>query len=367
MELDKSKIVEIKTGYYKIPLNEPLVDSKHGTHTHFELITATVITEDGAEGTGYTYTGGIGGSAIYNMIENDLKPFLIGKDADAVENLWNEMNWHVHYVGRGGIASFAISALDIALWDIRAKKANLPLWKLLGGQKNTVKVYYGGIDLDFPIDKLLDNIKKQIDNGHTAVKIKVGKEFLREDLERVQAVRELLGPEKLFMVDANMKWTVETAIKACIEFEKYDIFWLEEPTIPDDILGYAKIASATSIPIAMGENLHTIYEHRYAIEYGKISFPQLDASNIGGITGWLKVAALAEAFNLPVCTHGMQELHVSLMAACHHAGYMEIHSFPIDQYTKRPLVIKNGTVEAPDIPGVGVEFDWDCIEKYRVI
>ena len=121
-------------------------------------------------------------------------------------------------------------------------------------------------------------------------------------MQRVKAVRELLGPDKVFMVDANMKWTVETAIKAVKELEKYNIYWLEEPTIPDDTVGFAKIAEASSVPIAMGENLHTIYEHRFAIQYGKVGFIQPDASNIGGITGWMKVAVMAEAFNIPRIT-----------------------------------------------------------------
>ncbi len=360
------KIAEVRPNYFRVPLSEPLVDAKHGTHTHFELVTATVVLEDGSEGTGYTYTGGFGGRAIYDMIKYDLAPGLIGEDGDTVEALWEEMNWRVHYVARGGIASFAVSAIDIALWDIRAKKADLPLWKLLGGSDNTTKAYYGGIDLDFPLDKLLNNIKNQLDKGHTAVKIKLGKETLEEDMQRVKAVRELLGPDKVFMVDANMKWTVETAIKAVKELEKYNIYWLEEPTIPDDTVGFAKIAEASSVPIAMGENLHTIYEHRFAIQYGKVGFIQPDASNIGGITGWMKVAVMAEAFNIPVCSHGMQELHVSLLSAVSNAGYLEVHSFPIDEYTKRPLVLVNGRAVSPDTSGIGVEFDWEKLKPHKI-
>lgn len=362
---NKSKITNIITEYYRVPLAEVLVDAKHGSHTHFELITAKIILEDGTEGVGYTYTGGVGGRAIYYMVEHDLKPSLIGEDASRIEKIWYDMNWKIHYVGRGGVSSFAISVIDIALWDIRAKKVGEPLWKLLGGADNSTKAYAGGIDLDFPLEKLLGNIQSYLDKGFKAVKIKLGRERLEEDIERVKAVREFIGSDIVFMVDANMKWSVETAVKASRILQEYDILWLEEPIIPDDIKGYRRVAKEGGLAIATGENLHTIYEFQHMIEYGNIDFPQPDASNIGGITGWLKVANLALANNLPVCTHGMQELHVSLMSAMPNAAYLEVHSFPIDTYTTRPLVLENGRAVAPNTAGHGVEFKWDVLKQYK--
>lgn len=362
---DKTKIVDVVTEYYQIPLEEELGDAKHGIHTHFELPIVKVILENGAVGVGYTYTGGVGGRSICSMIEYDLKSFLIGKDASCVEKIWEDMSWKIHYVGRGGIASFAISAIDIALWDLRAKKADEPLWKLLGGANNSTKCYAGAIDLNFSKEKLLNNIRGYLDKGFHAVKIKLGQERLEEDLDRVAAVRELIGPDITFMVDANMKWSIETSIKAAKQLNNYNILWLEEPTIPDDYDGYRRISLEGGLAIAAGENLHTIYEFQNMITRGNIDFPQPDASNIGGITGWLKVANLAFAYNLPVCTHGMQELHVSLMSAMPHASYLEVHSFPIDKYTTRPLVIENGRAIAPDKPGIGVEFQWDLLKKYK--
>ncbi|MFJ7308983.1 mandelate racemase/muconate lactonizing enzyme family protein [Peribacillus frigoritolerans] len=359
------KIIDVTTEYFRIPLLEALGDAKHGIHTHFELPIVKITVEDGSVGVGYTYTGGVGGPAICSMIEHDLKPFLLGKDASCVEKLWEDMNWKIHYVGRGGISSFAISAIDIALWDLRAKKAGEPLWKLVGGANNSTKCYAGAIDLNFSLEKLLSNIQNYLDQGFRAVKIKLGQETLAEDLERVTAVRELIGPEIDFMVDANMKWSLENSIKAAKLLRQYDVLWLEEPTIPDDYHGYKRISQEGGLAIAAGENLHTIYEFQNMITRGNIDFPQPDASNIGGITGWLKVANLAFAHNLPVCTHGMQELHVSLMSAMTHASYLEVHSFPIDQYTTRPLVIENGRAVAPDIPGTGVEFRWDLLEPHK--
>ena len=182
---------------------------------------------------------------------------------------------------------------------------------------------------------------------------------------RAHLAGDLIGPDMVFMVDANMKWTIEHAVKAAKALRPFNIYWLEEPTIPDDYDGYGRISAESGLPVAAGENLHTVYEFRNMIERGNIDFPQPDASNIGGITGWLKVANLAYAHNLPVCTHSMQELHVSLMSAMPHASYLEVHSFPIDAYTTRPLVIRDGRAVAPDAPGTGVEFRWDRLQPYK--
>jgi len=338
-------------------------DARHGLQTHFELVTAEITASDGLSGTGYTYTIGTGGHATKAMIDHDLAPALIGHDADDIDTLYDDMQSRLHYVGRGGIASFAISAIDIALWDLRGKAQGLPLWQMAGGCGRTPLSYRGGVDLNYPLEKLVESVGGYIDQGFEAVKIKVGKPDLAEDVERLRAVRERIGPSNKLMVDGNFGYDLARATAAARAFEPFDLVWFEEPMEPDDFAGYGDLAIATKVPLAMGENLHTLQEFKHAFEHSRLAFIQPDASNCGGVTGFLRVAKLTEARNIPVCSHGMQELHVSLVPAVRNAGWLEVHAFQIDRYTHRPLVVENGRAVAPDEPGCGVRFDWQRLEE----
>jgi L-alanine-DL-glutamate epimerase-like enolase superfamily enzyme len=362
---DGASIQSVDAEYYQVPLDEPLYDARHGVHTHFELVIAKVKLADGSQGVGYTYTGGKGGRAIYEMIVHDLAPALVGKQADEIEELWDFMNWHIHYVGRGGISSFAIAAVDIALWDLRAKRAEQPLWKVLGGDGKKVKTYAGLIDLNYSLDQHKEVIDQKLAEGHRGIKIKIGLDDLDADIKRTRAVRDLIPQDVAFMVDANMKWDAETAIEMGKAMFDLDVVWFEEPVLPDDFQAFEQVGQAIDIPLAQGENLHTLLEFRSALETGVLAFPEPDASNIGGITGWVKVAKMCQEKGLPVSTHGMQELHVSLLAGMPNAGYMEMHSFPIDRYTTRPMMVEDGYVTPPEYPGCGVVFDWDVLVEYR--
>ncbi len=360
-----AKVETMQTDLYRIPLQQTLTDSMHGVMLDFELITVRVTDSDGAVGLGYTYTVNHGGAAVAVMIDRYLAPLLHGQDADRIESLWQQMWWALHYAGRGGHVTSAISAIDIALWDLKGKKAQQPLWRLFGGFDPKVPVYAGGIDLQLPIEDLLAQADGYQEQGFRAIKMKVGRPQLREDVARVARMREHLGEDFPLMVDANMKWSVDESIRAAHALADFNLVWIEEPTIPDDFAGYARIVREGRQPIAGGENLHTLYEFQQAITAGAITFPEPDVSNCGGYTTFRKVSALAEAHNLPVTSHGVHDLTVHALAAAPNRTYMEAHGFGLDAYLAAPLRIEDGFAVAPELPGHGVELDFAALEGVR--
>ena len=358
-------IENLQTDFYRIPLPVVLSDSTHGQVTHFDLITARIATDNGMEGVGYTFTPGTGGAGIHALIDKDLRSVVVGEDARRIEYLWDRMWWHVHFAGRGGALVFALSAIDIALWDLAGKAADEPWWRLLGGRDNRVRAYAGGVDLHFTLDALVAQTEGFLDQGFRAIKMKVGRQNLVEDVERVAKIREVLGPDLPLMVDGNMGWRVDEAVRAARAFAEYDVYWLEEPTIPDDYAGHARIARDGGVPIATGENLRTLHEFEHMIRYGEIAFPEPDVAICGGVTTWLKIASLAQAHNLPVTSHGVHDLQVHLLAAVPNASFLEVHMFGVESYIAHPIRIVDGYAIAPDRPGHGVQFDWKALAAHR--
>ncbi|HZQ61095.1 MAG TPA: mandelate racemase/muconate lactonizing enzyme family protein, partial [Casimicrobiaceae bacterium] len=285
-------VAALRCDFYRVPLPTALTDSTHGAMHAFELVTVRLTDADGAEGVGYTYTVGTGGGAIHSLIVRDLAPVVIGSPAENIEALWQKMWWTVHYGGRGGQSASAISAIDIALWDLKARRAALPLYQALGGYDARVPCYAGGIDLDLGIDALLAQTEDNLRKGFRAIKMKVGRPKLSEDLARIEAMRHHLGAEFPLMVDANMRWSVDQAIQAARAMQRFDLTWLEEPTIPDDVAGHARIVRDGGVPIAAGENLHTLHEFAHYLRMQAVTFPEPDVTNCGGVTVFMKVAHL---------------------------------------------------------------------------
>jgi L-alanine-DL-glutamate epimerase-like enolase superfamily enzyme len=361
------RIAALQSNCYRIPLPATLSDSTHGDIAGFELITARIRDADGAEGVGYTYTVGTNGAAIHATIQRDLAPALLGERADRIEALWRKMWWRLHYGGRGGAATMAISAVDIALWDLTARRHGVPLWTLLGGYDARVPCYAGGIDLGFSLDALFAQTDDNLRKGFRAIKMKVGRPTLSEDVARVRAMRERLGPDFPLLVDANMRWSADEAIRAARAFQPFQPVWLEEPTIPDDVQGHVRIVRDGGLPIATGENMHTLYEFQQMIHAGGVTFPEPDVTVCGGVTVFMKVARLAEAHNLPVTSHGAHDITVHLLAACPNRSYLEAHGFGLDRFIAEPLRLDDGCAVAPDRPGHGIEFDWSGLEAYRAV
>jgi L-alanine-DL-glutamate epimerase-like enolase superfamily enzyme len=357
-------IAAIEAGAYRIPLPVHLTDSTHGVMRQFELLTVRVRDADGAEGVGYTFTVGRNGRAAYSVLTHEIGEIAAGADADRIERIWTDIWWATHYGGRGGPTVLALSAFDMALWDLKARRAHLPLWRLLGGHAPEVPCYAGGIDLDLPLADLLRQTDDNLGKGFRAIKMKVGRARLAEDVERVAAMRRHLGEGFPLMVDANMKWSVDDAIRAARAFAAYDLTWLEEPIPPDDMPGHARVREEGGLPLAAGENLRSLWDFRNLIASG-VTFPEPDVTNCGGVSSFMKIAHLAEAFNLPVTSHGAHDVTVHLLAAVPNRSYLEAHGFGLDRYIEEPLVLRDGNAIAPERPGHGIEFDWAALEAIQ--
>ncbi|MCA0873110.1 mandelate racemase/muconate lactonizing enzyme family protein [Seohaeicola saemankumensis] len=360
-----AKIEILHADHYLIPLPRALEDSMHGTMAGFEVVTARIRDADGAEGVGYTFTCGVNGGAIADILGREMAPRIAGRDADLTEAIWKDLWWAFHYGGRGGPTVLALSALDMALWDLKAKRAGLPLWRLLGGYDPRVPCYAGGIDIDLSPEELVDQTHANIAKGHRAIKMKVGRDRLSEDVAKIAAMRDAFGPDLPLMVDANMKYTVDGAIRAARAFREFDLIWFEEPIPPDDPAGHARILTEGGIPVATGENLRSLWDFKTVIDSGGVSYPEPDVTNCGGVTPFMKIARLAEAHHLPVTSHGAHDITVQLLAACPNRSYLEAHGFGLENYVTEPMVLEDGHAIAPDRPGHGVDFDWDRLETLR--
>ncbi|MFI9743166.1 mandelate racemase/muconate lactonizing enzyme family protein [Streptomyces sp. NPDC052494] len=331
-----------------------------------ETILVTLATTDGIEGTGYAYTIGTGGTSVLALLRDHLLPVLAGKDARNVEGLWQELFGLTRATTTGAITSLALAAIDTALWDLRCKRAGEPLWRLAGGHRREIPVYdtEGGW-LHLGTEELVASALAAKEARFSGVKIKVGKPRAAEDAERLRAVRQAVGPAFHIMTDANQSQSLSSAIRLAAALEPYDPYWLEEPMPADDISGHARLARSTRIPIAVGESMYAPMQFRGYLESGAASVVQVDVARVGGITPWLKVAHLAETFNVQVCPHFLMELHVSLVAAVPNGAYVE-YIPQLRAVTRTEMTVRDGLAVAPDEPGIGIDWDLDAIDLRRV-
>ncbi len=328
-----------------------------------ETILVTVVDDEGRKGTGYAYTIGTGGSSVLALLNDHLAPRLIGRDPMAVEAIWKDLFFHTHATAVGAITSLALAAVDTALWDWRCRALGVPLWQLAGGAQARVPVYTteGGW-LHLPPAALVEQTLAAQAAGFRGAKVKVGRPHVSEDVARLAAVRAAVGAGFEVITDANQGFTRDEAQRRAAAFAPLDLAWLEEPLPAEDLEGHVALARSTAIPVAVGESLYHPAQFREYLARGACSIVQADVARIGGITPWLKVAHLAETFNVPINPHFLMELHVSLCAAVPNARWVEFIP-QLDDITLSRVLIQDGFALAPMEPGLGIEWNWETIGR----
>jgi len=341
-----------------LPLATPISDAKVLTGrqkpmTEIAMLFAEVRTESGHTGLGFSYSKRAGGPGQFAHAR-EIAPALIGEDPSDIARLWDKLCWAGASVGRSGMAAQAIGAFDVALWDLKARRANLSLAKLLGAHRDSVRCYNtsGGF-LHTPTDQLLVNARKSLDRGIGGIKLKVGQPDGALDIRRLEAVREHLGDKASIMVDANQQWDRPTAQRMCRTFEKFNLVWIEEPLDAYDHEGHAALAAQFDTPIATGEMLTSVGEHWDLIRHRAADYLMPDGPRVGGITPFLKVATLAEHAGLMLAPHFAMELHVHLAAAYPREPWVEHFEWLEPLFNER-IEIDAGRMRVPTRPGLGL-------------
>ena len=361
-------IKDVKVHLVSMPITAGFADATRKV----EMIGYTIVrvtTEDGIEGFGVTYHE-VGGEATKVLIEKNIAPRLIGKDPFETEVIWQDMFQYLRGVGRKGLMFCALSAVDIALWDLKGKIIDMPLYRLFGGNQTEIPVYGSGGWTSYDDDELVEEMKQIVASGYKHIKFKVGYEGgknPRRDLERVRKVREAVGPEIGIMLDANNCWDAATGARFANQVKDYDIMFLEEPVFADDIPGLRKYKQSTDLPLATGEHEYTKWGARDLILNNAADIVQLDGTRAGGFTEMLKVAALTQAWNLKFAPHAMENIHIHLVSACPNALFLErlimFEEITRNIYIDAPEPV-NGIMTIPDLPGLGLKLDMDFIREH---
>jgi D-arabinonate dehydratase len=359
------KIVSAEAKYYRWPRSRPVSNGTH-TWTDMQMGVVTVTTDEGVTGVGI-------GSASpgERQFREEFCRLIVGMDPTMTELIWATLSDTKMY-GRRGFETAALSAIDMALWDIKAKLAGLPLHKLLGGYRNRVPIYIAGgyYGADNSIRDLQSEMAAYVETGARAVKMKVGRISQREDAARVAAVRDVIGPDIKLMIDANGAYRAHEAILFAARVEAHDISWFEEPVAPEDYCGYARIGRQTSIPIAAGEQEYRVHGFRDLIGTG-VGIIQPDARWMGGITEFMKVAALAQAHGVDVAAHGPQYIHLPLVGAIPNGTYAEFYDGDFDTafgpiFAEPCTINSDGTATLSQAQGATPALRRDVLSKLSV-
>jgi L-alanine-DL-glutamate epimerase-like enolase superfamily enzyme len=367
------KITDVGMDFYLWPHPKPIRNGKY-TYINNGINVVRIGTDEGLTGLGIGTLGtGSTPAGVQTLMGffDEFRPALIGEDPLDIEKIWANM-WVPKLIGRRGLSTRVISVIDLALWDLKGKMCGLPLYKLMGGFTNKVPAYIAGgyYTEGKTLKDLAKEMEENVSMGARAVKMKIGGVSINEDVERVRAVREAVGNDIKVMVDANNAYKYYEAIEIARKMEKYDIFWFEEPVMPDDYRGHAMVAAATTIPVATGENEYTRYGFRDLIEQKAVTILNADAQLMGGVSEWMKVAAMASAYDLPMAPHGNQDVHVHLVCAISNGLMVEYARDTLNpmyyKMFKEPLTLKDGFLQPPDRPGFGIEINEKELKKYKV-
>jgi D-arabinonate dehydratase len=366
------RISQVDVVTIHIPLPKPVWVGKRELDFRDHTL-VKIHTDEGLTGWGHTF--GYGSARIISqLIREILEPYLLGEDPLDNERLWESMFYGTQQFGRKGVAVRAISAVDIALWDIKGKRAGLPLYKLLGGYRDKVEVYVSGgyYRRGEGLAELRAEMETWAERGFRGVKMRVGMLPIPEDMERIQVARDAMGDDAYLMLDAEYLWEdANQAITAIKAFEQFNPYWIEGPASLNKLRTHAEIRRKVRTPIATGGQEYTRWGFHEWIREGAIDIIQADAIVVGGITEWLKVAHIADIYELKVSPHANWNLHSHLVAATPNALFVEYFDPAaeikvLDKVVQDPVVPAGGLISPPNKPGYGISFDEDRIEDFRV-